>query len=175
MVSQIWKFLKHFDFNAVRSGKFPFSEIEREVLPSLATLNGPTTEVVLFFDVHACTDITGFGIIGHALEMATGRGVQIFMQYKKLPFYSAALDMYKKGENTGSNKTNQKLVVTKLKLSLTSAEEELLYVSQTSGRILLSLPEKQADDFLAKLAGNRVARSVKIGQVEEAEAGVVVR
>ncbi|HIP83069.1 MAG TPA: hypothetical protein EYH19_05795 [Desulfocapsa sulfexigens] len=50
-----------------------------------------------------------------------------------------------------------------------------MYVSQTSGGILLSLPEKQADHFLAKLAGNRVARSVKIGRVEEAEAGVVVR
>ncbi len=163
-------------FNAVRSGKLPFAEIEKEVLPSLAALNGPAIETALSFDIHACTDITGFGIIGHALEMATGGGVRILLSYKALPFYPAALDMYTKGENTGSNKPNQKMVEHKLdlQLTLTKAEEELLYDPQTSGGLLLSLPAAQEEKFMEKLRENGVAAAVKIGEVGAGKPTIVV-
>ena len=54
-------------FNAVRSGRMPYGDLERDVLPSIAALNGPAMEAALGFDLHACTDITGFGIAGHLL------------------------------------------------------------------------------------------------------------
>lgn len=163
-------------FNAVRSGKLCFAEIEREVLPSLAALNGPAIKTALSFDIHACTDITGFGIIGHALEMATGSSVQISLRYKALPFYPAALDMYKKGENTGSNRPNQQLVDTHLDLrvSLTTAEKELLYDPQTSGGLLFSLSAEQAEELLQSLTACGVTASVKIGDVGEGKPVIVV-
>ncbi len=163
-------------FNAVRSGKLPFAEIEREVLPSLATLNGPAVEVALAHDIHACTDITGFGIIGHSLEMATGSNVEVRLRYRKLPFYPAALEMYKKGENTGSNRANQQMVAPSLVLraTLTEKEQELLYDPQTSGGLLLALPGEQADDLLSEMHRRGVVAAVKIGEVNAGKSCVVI-
>ncbi len=125
-------------FNAVRSGKLSFKELEKEVLPSLATLNDKAMESALQFDLNACTDITGFGILGHLLEIAHGSNARILLNYRNLQFYPDALEMYKKGESTGSNKANREMVakhVLDMQISLSSAEDELLYDPQTSGNI----------------------------------------
>ncbi len=164
-------------FNAVRSGKFPFKELEREVLPPLAALNGPAMEAALKFDLHACTDITGFGILGHLLEVAQGCDAKVVVKYKELPFYPGALDMYKKGETTGSNKANREMVNThnlEMHLSLSKHEDELLYDPQTSGGLLLSLPESQADDLLTALKDAGVPTAVKIGAVIDDAVGIAV-
>ena len=89
-------------FNANRSGKLPYSELEA-ILPRVAALNRKAIEAALQFDVHACTDVTGFGILGHALELARGSDVQIDLTYRNLPLYPNALQMYRKGETTGSS------------------------------------------------------------------------
>jgi selenide,water dikinase len=164
-------------FNAVRSGKFPFKELEREVLPPLAALNGPAMEAALKFDLHACTDITGFGILGHLLEVAQGCDAKVVVNYKELPFYPGALDMYKKGETTGSNKANREMVNThnlEMHLSLSKHEDELLYDPQTSGGLLLSLPDSQADDLLTALKDAGVPTAVKIGAVIDDAVGIAV-
>ena len=164
-------------FNAVRSGKLPFREIEAETLPLIATLNGTAMEVALEFDLHACTDITGFGIAGHSLEVALGCDATVVLDYRNLPFYPAALDMYKKGETTGSNSANRKLVEARLEkqISLPNAEEELLYDPQTSGGLLLSLPASQADDLISKLSSAGVATTARIGEITTGPASVVIR
>jgi selenide,water dikinase len=95
-------------FNACRSGKLSFKELEL-ILPHVAALNKKALDTAVNFDIHACTDITGFGIVGHSLEMAKGSRVQIDLSYKELPIYPHALEMYRKGETTGSNKANRKL------------------------------------------------------------------
>jgi len=164
-------------FNAVRSGKLPFTELERDVLPSLAALNGPAMEAALQFDLHACTDITGFGILGHLLEVAHGCDSKIIVRYDRLPFYPAALDMYKKGETTGSNKANRAMVQKhklEIRASLDNAQEELLYDPQTSGGLLLAVPNSQADDLVKALTAAGVAVAAKIGEVVESSVGIVV-
>ena len=105
------------------------------ILPQVAALNKKALETALSFDIHSCTDITGFGIVGHSLEMATGSGVQINLFYKELPLYPHALEMYRKGETTGSNKANRRLSQGLLEISakLSKEEEELLFDPQTSG------------------------------------------
>ena len=164
-------------FNAVRSGKLPFKDLERDTLPSLAALNGKAMEVALQYDLHACTDITGFGILGHLLEMAHGCNSSVILDYKKLPFYADALAMYNKGETTGSNKPNRAMVVKHpltLQVSLTAAEEELLYDPQTSGGLLLSLPDNQADELLASLTAQGIKSAVKIGTITADPVGIMV-
>ncbi|MFC1523616.1 selenide, water dikinase SelD [Thermodesulfobacteriota bacterium] len=164
-------------FNSVRSGKLPFADLERDVLPSLAALNGSAMEAALKFDLHACTDITGFGILGHLLEVAHGCDARVIIKYQDLPFYPAALDMYNKGETTGSNKANRKMVAKHkltIRATLTASEEELLYDPQTSGGLLLSLPESQADDLLRNLAEAGVSQAVKIGEVVDESVGIDV-
>lgn len=164
-------------FNAVRSGKFPYGELERNVLPSLAALNGPAMETALRFELHACTDITGFGILGHLLEMAVGSGTSIALHYSALPFYGGALEMYQKGESTGSNKPNRALVArhaVEMRVALASAAEELLYDPQTSGGLVLAVPEGQATQLVNALCAAGVNVAVRIGSVDKGPAGIVV-
>jgi selenide, water dikinase len=155
-------------FNAVRAGKFSFAELEREILPSLAALNGPAMAEALKFDLHACTDITGFGILGHLIEMAHGCNHKIEINHRSLLFYPGALEMYKQGVTTGSNKGNRAMVekhIINTRLSLGVAEEELLYDPQTSGGLLLAVPGSEADDLVAALRQAGVHAAVRIGEV----------
>jgi selenide,water dikinase len=163
-------------FNAVRSGRLPFKELERDTLPTLASLNGPAMEIALQFNLHACTDITGFGILGHLLEVAHGSNARIVLEYSALPFYTAALEMYKKGETTGSNKNNRAMVAKhqlQMSVKLSSAEDELLYDPQTSGGLLLSLPHEQAAELLSRLKKDNIP-AYQIGQITDEPVGITV-
>ena len=153
-------------FNACRSRKLPIRELEL-ILPQVAALNRNTLDVALHFDIHACTDITGFGIIGHLWEMAAGSGVQINLLYKDLPLYPHAMEMYRKGETTGSNKANRKLSEGHLELMipLSREKEELLFDPQTSGGLILSVPESQAEELINALKEAGVRTAVEIGRV----------
>jgi selenide,water dikinase len=153
-------------FNANRSKKLPWRELE-QVLPMLATLNEQSLEITTKFDVHACTDVTGFAIMGHTLEMAKASGVEINLSYSELPFYPNALEMYQKGETTGSNADNRKLAEGFFKISadLTSEQEELLFDPQTSGGLLISVPSSQADDLMRELKAGGVDAASRVGEV----------
>ncbi len=153
-------------FNACRSKKLVFKDIEL-ILPQVASLNAKALNAALHFDIHSCTDITGFGIVGHSLEMAIGSGVEIDLFYKELPQYPYALDMYRKGETTGSNKANRKLSEGRLEITtrLSKEEEEFLFDPQTSGGLLLCLPEYQAGQLANELRNVGVETVGRIGQV----------
>lgn len=157
-------------FNANRSKKLPYRKIEA-ILPQIASLNQTAIEIALNFDVHACTDITGYGILGHGLEMAGGAGVQIDFYYDELPIYPHALEMYQKGETTGSNKANRKMVEGHWEQASkkTESEQSLLFDPQTSGGLLLAVPEKQADDLLAALKDAGVESAATVGRVMSAD------
>ncbi len=153
-------------FNACRSKKLPWRDLE-VILPEVASLNKKAIEIALNFDVHACTDITGFGIVGHALEMGKGSGVQINLFYEKLPLYPNALHMYRRGETTGSNKANRKLAEGLFKKirELSSEEEELLFDPQTSGGLLISVPSAEAGQLLTELKKVGIETAARIGEV----------
>ena len=157
-------------FNANRSGKLPYAEME-SLLPQVATLNRTAIEVALEFDMHACTDVTGFGILGHMLELARGNNVRIELIYENLPFYPSALQMYEKGETTGSNKANRRLAEGAWELSTQRSvvEQDLLFDPQTSGGLLLVLPDAQADDLIASLKNEGIEAAVRVGEVVAAD------
>ena len=163
-------------FNAVRSKKFPYPDLERNTLPVLAALNGPAMEAALNFTLHAATDITGFGISGHSLEMAVGSCCQLHIRYHFLPFFDGALAMYKKGQTTGSNKANRQLTAGRLDLpgNLTTGEQELLFDPQTSGGLLLSVPMAEKEALLAALHKSGVTSAVVIGEVTDGTPKVVI-
>jgi len=153
-------------FNARRSKKLPWRDME-QTLPIVASLNKKAIEVALNFDIHACTDITGFGIIGHSLEMAKGSGIQVNLFYDRLQFYPNALQMYRRGETTGSNKANRKLaegLFKKIK-KLSREEEELLFDPQTSGGLLLSLPSDKSDSLIQELKKAGIESAALVGKV----------
>lgn len=153
-------------FNANRSGKLPYPELEA-ILPRVAALNRQAIEVALNFALHACTDVTGFGILGHSLELAKGSKVRIDLFYDRLPLYPNALQMYRKGENTGSNKANRKLVAGYVEIegSRSAEQQELLFDPQTSGGLLIAVAAGQADDLIAALKKEGIDAATRVGEV----------
>jgi len=154
-------------FNAVVSRKFSFAELEREVLPTVAALNGPAMETALGFHLHACTDVTGFGIAGHLLEIARGSGATVRLDYSSLPIYPGALEMYRKGEGTGSNLANRAMVEPSMTLraDLSRPQEQILFDPQTSGGLLLSVPADEADALMSALEAGEVVVSERVAEV----------
>lgn len=163
-------------FNAVRDGRMPYAEVERDVLPAVAALNGPALDAALKFDLHACTDITGFGISGHLLELARGSGVKVLLDYAALPLYPGTLDMYRKGVTTRSNSSNWMMAQHHMEIrrTLPQREQEILYDPQTSGGLLLAVPAAQADELLVALAGAGVSTAVKVAEAVAGDPGITV-
>jgi selenide,water dikinase len=110
------------------------------------------------------------------LEMAVRSGEKVILYYDKLPLYNDALMMYQKGVTTKSNPANRKLVADKMtiKNSLTSYAEELLYDPQTSGGLLLAVPEIQAEKLIAALKAAGVDTAIQVGHIEEGPTGITV-
>ncbi len=162
-------------FNACRSKKLPWRDLE-EILPEVASLNQKAIEIGLKYKVHACTDITGFGIVGHSLEMARGSGVRISLFYNQLPWYPNALEMYRKGETTGSNLANRKLAEGSFRKTrlLSREQEELLFDPQTSGGLLLSVPAEESDALIGELKRVGIRTVARIGEVTSANPPEVV-
>ncbi|MFT5699083.1 MAG: selenide,water dikinase [Desulforhopalus sp.] len=165
-------------FNATRARKFPLAELEKNVLPIIASLNGKAMEQALKFDLNACTDVTGFGILGHLLEVVVGSGVHAVLNYDALPFYSGAFEMYKKGQTTGSNGANRALVSrfsVSIERNLSSFQEELLYDPQTSGGLLLALPMEQAKKLVQELNTAGIDEAILVGEVSQGPVGVTIQ
>jgi len=157
-------------FNACRSGKLRYKKLE-PLLQRIASLNEKAMEITKEFDIHACTDITGFGIAGHAFEMATGSNVQVTLDFSELPLYPHALNMYKKGETTKSNRANRKMSEGALEIetNLKKEEEEILFDPQTSGGLLIAVPETQVQKTLKKLKRSLIEGVSIVGKIEAAE------
>ncbi len=153
-------------FNACRGGKLPSKELE-PLLYLVASLNAKAIKTALNFKINSCTDVTGFGIVGHALEIAKGSGMQINLFYRNLPVYPNVIAMYRKGVTTGSNKPNRKLSegFLEIKMKLSSEEEELLFDPQTSGGLLMSVDASQADELIRELQNAGIDSAVCIGEV----------
>lgn len=163
-------------FNANRARKFPYADLEREVLPQAAALNMAACETALKYEIHALTDITGFGISGHGLEMAVGSCVRIVLSYKALPVFPGAVEMYAAGVGTGSNAGNRALCGARLLFAakLRREQEEVLFDPQTSGGLLAALPEAQAREYLRDLHAAGLSWAAIIGHAEAGEAGITV-
>ncbi len=109
---------------------------------SMLRLNRAACEAMLQLDVHGCTDVTGFGLLGHAREMAIASGVTIEIDPRLVQFLPGALDYARLGAVPGGTNNNREFVC-----SCVAGESEfadLLYDPQTSGGLLISLPEADA-------------------------------
>ncbi|MEM6795867.1 MAG: selenide, water dikinase SelD [Acidobacteriota bacterium] len=147
-------------------------------LDQLITLNKTASEVFHAFEVHAATDITGFGLAGHGLEMARGAGVSLHFEVDSLPLMEQALEVYKRGMTTGVNRVNRELVESSIRWQreLPFWHQEIFIDPQTSGGLLVALPEGEADAALAALHEAGVTHARRIGSVRplEGEDGYLV-
>jgi selenide,water dikinase len=129
---------------------------------SMRTLNRTAAESLRAVDgVHACTDITGFGLIGHATEMATASGVTLGIRAADVPIFNGVLDLVRKNA-PGGLANNQEYFEPGVDMGdeVPAERQKLLYDPQTSGGLLVSLDQLQADLALQLLerAGVQAAR-----------------
>ena len=111
-------------------------------IESMLTLNRRACEAMLGFDVHGCTDVTGFGLIGHAREMAVASSVTIEIEPRAVRFLPGALEYARQGAIPGGLKNNREFSSSCVEGQ--SELEDLLHDPQTSGGLLISLSESDA-------------------------------
>lgn len=135
---------------------------------SMRMLNRRASELMMKTEVDACTDVTGFGLLGHALTMANQSNVGLRIVAGKVPFFEWALDYAEKGYVPAGTGANFDFVSSKVDFASSVSETERILLSdaQTSGGLLIAVDESKADSFLQVLQSAReTAASVIIGEV----------
>ncbi len=132
-------------------------------IASMLTLNRDACEAMLKFDVHGCTDVTGFGLMGHGLELAKGSGVTLEIEADALEFLPGAIEYALAGAIPGGLKNNREFASGDVEVTreLAPEVENLLYDPQTSGGLLISLPEKDASALGLRRIGRVTAAGGK--------------
>jgi selenide,water dikinase len=128
---------------------------------SMLTLNRQACEAMLQFDVHGCTDVTGFGLLGHARELACGSGVTVEIEQAAVQFLPGAMEYAKLGAIPGGLKNNRDFVMPFVQAR--GEVSDLLFDPQTSGGLLISLPEADAARLMLTYpAAYRIGRIVNL-------------
>jgi selenide,water dikinase len=150
---------------AVKQKKAGAAE-EAKVVEVMTALNKIATEEMLRFDVHAATDITGFGLGGHSYEMAHGSGVSIEIIFDDLILLPGAIEYAEAGALTGGANANRQYLEGKITIapSMKKYAHDIIYDAQTSGGMLISVGEDNAGELLRSLLEKNVEASV-IGRV----------
>ena len=138
---------------------------------SMTTLNKVASEIAQRYSVHGMTDVTGFGLIGHAREMALGSHVSLRIHAAQIPLLDGALECVDKGFVPGgllSNRDFAECLVTYAD-HVPANLRTLLYDPQTAGGLLISLPAGEADRLVDELRAAGISAAAKIGEVYGSE------
>ncbi|MDZ4342655.1 MAG: selenide, water dikinase SelD, partial [Candidatus Binatia bacterium] len=149
---------------ALKKGKASKKSVD-EAVTSMTTLNAAASTVMRKYPVHACSDVTGFGILGHALGIASGSGVTLVIESAKMPLLSQAPRLAEKGYLTGGCKRNREYLENKITIEK-SVREGLVEVAldpQTSGGLLIAVAKRHAAKLLADLHAAGVQHAVEVG------------
>jgi selenide, water dikinase len=140
----------------------------------MRTLNNQAADVLRPFEPNAVTDVTGFGLFGHAHEVAERSGVRIVLESERLPAIDGALDLARKGVRTSGDPRNRDFAARHVSADGIAEPYDVLgYDPQTAGGLLVSLPRDKAPSLEAAFEARRLFLR-RVGYVEEG-AGVVVK
>ena len=156
---------------AERDGIAPAGALE-EAVAWMLELNRAAADAVRPFEPHAVTDVTGFGLLGHAVEVARGSDVRVVLDAEALPALPGALELAARGTRTGGDRRNREFAGPHVASSASEAAEALAYDPQTAGGLLVTMPSERAPVLEATLAEEGIL-AARIGRVEEGT-GVVL-
>lgn len=134
----------------------------------MSTLNKYAHDVLVNYSVHACTDVTGFALLGHSLEMAQGSGVTVHLKAQAVPYHEEAYEMADMGFIPAGAYRNRDFAEAGVRVvgEVARALQDIFYDPQTSGGLLCAVPAAEAEACLAELRA--VAPSTRIiGYVSE--------
>ena len=134
----------------------------------MSTLNKYAHDVLVKYSVHACTDVTGFALLGHSLEMAQGSGVTVHIKAQNVPYHQEAYEMAEMGFIPAGAYRNRDFAEAGVKVvgDVARALQDICYDPQTSGGLLCAIPEAEAAACLAELRAVAADAAV-IGYVTE--------
>ncbi len=143
---------------------------------SMAALNRRAAELMGQFDAHACTDVTGFGLLGHLKSMAAASRVDIELAAADLPLLPGVLELAAAGVLPGAVERNKESSADALAAveGATPEQIEVLFDAQTLGGLLIAVPEAAAAGFVTRLHAEGIARAAVIGRVTAPGSGRIV-
>ncbi len=152
----------------IKQGKIP-PELEKKIAEIMSTLNKSASEAMKEVGVNACTDVTGFGLLGHLWEMACESNVVASLSLSQIPIIDETWDLVKNKVIPGGTISNLKFVRDKVDWDDNISEEKKLILAdaQTSGGLLISCPEAKKEKLLQLLKSKGVEESKIIGQITE--------
>ena len=147
-----------------------------QFIQSTTMLNAGAARAGTQCSIHAATDITGFGLIGHLLEMAKGSHCSMTINFQQVPIYAEAIDLLKRGIRPGATARNLAFVQDYLSHheSITHHELQLLADPQTSGGLLFSVPSDIAPQLCHELQAQGCLSTNIIGTVHEGPPSIFV-
>jgi len=154
--------------NSVKYGKPEKSYVDG-LIDSMCRLNRSAAELMVKYNANACTDVTGFGLAGHSMQMAKASKVALHFSVKDLPVLEGAMWAIKEKQLTRGDKSNrtytQDFVINKG--TIDTEIEHLIYDPQTSGGLLISVEETKAESLLREIRDNGDGISSIVGYVTE--------
>lgn len=140
--------------------------LEKNIVKYMSLLNKYAKDVAVNYPINSCTDITGFGLAGHLLEMAEGSNKTINLEFDKIPIIDGTLDMLNMGLLPEGAYQNRSFIGDKIKILNDNKNIDVIFDPQTSGGLLFSLPEKEGKALLKDLEKNNIESAI-IGNVKE--------
>jgi selenide,water dikinase len=152
---------------AAKAGRCP-REVLEAATASMSQLNRVASEAMQQVGGHAATDITGFGLAGHALELALASDVAVHIELNRLPLLPGAVELARRGNKTRASATNRSFVQPHLDCSQAADAElvELAFDAQTSGGLLISVPADGAEHLVQLAREGGAAAATVVGRVE---------
>lgn len=143
-------------------------EVMQRIYRQMATLNKAARDVMVQYEVHSCTDVTGFSLLGHGFEMAQGSGVTLHICAGGVPYHREAYELAEMGFVPAGAYRNREFAQAGVKNpgKISRALQDILFDPQTSGGLLFSLPEEEGRRCLAQLQ-KTVPEAAIIGYVTE--------
>jgi selenide,water dikinase len=151
---------------AVKRGTLAEPEV-RAAIEIMATLNRDASEIMLALEATGATDITGFGFIGHAFELAESSQVTLHVESARLPIFPEARRLAAAGGISGASKRNRAYAGERTHCApgLDPALEGLLFDAETSGGLLVALPASRAEEMVRRLHARGHTQAAVIGEV----------
>ena len=159
---------------ADKAGKAGKEAVAR-VADCMAELNNTASTLMLESGVHACTDVTGFGFIGHAVQIAKNSGVNLIIDTTALPYFPETAEFARQGLYPGGLRRNREFYspCTSIDSEVPFYIQDILFDPQTSGGLLISIPAEKAEKLHDSLRKAGIKDAAIIGEVTGEPAGTV--
>ncbi len=151
-------------------------EAMTRITESMTTLNRGASEAMVEIGVNSCTDITGFGLLGHAVEMAMASDVGILIETQSVPIFPEAEEYASMGMVPGGTGRNRNFFACRVEIpgTIPDTRMDILYDAQTSGGLLISVEGKRVEMLLDELRRQGVKWTTAVGEVLDSPKGRVV-